>query len=180
LLDTARVRPLLQAFDFNTLFLEELGGDHHANRFLVMVDGPSFRFEAVAEKRGLAVYVCAPGAGGSIPDYATRRKIERQVAKSAYEHIIIYLDKAQTTQIWQWVKREAGRPAACREHAYHRDQAGDALVQKLQALVIGIEQEADLTLLDVTRGVRGAFDVERVTKRFYDLFKGEHTSFLAF
>jgi hypothetical protein len=36
------------------------------------------------------------------------------------------------------------------------------------------------TLTDVTRGTRTAFDVERVTKRFYERFKQEHAVFLNF
>ena len=37
-----------------------------------------------------------------------------------------------------------------------------------------------MTLVDVTRVPARAFDVERVTKRFYDQFKAEHKAFLDF
>ncbi len=57
--------------------------------------------------------VYGPSAG---PDYGTRRKIEKQVAKSAHEHIIVYADAARTIQTWQWVKREPDKPNCCREH----------------------------------------------------------------
>ena len=50
-----------------------------------------------------------------IPDYTTRSKIEREVTKSVHEHLIIFTNHEKTTQIWQWVKREAGRPAQRRE-----------------------------------------------------------------
>ena len=43
-----------------------------------------------------------------------------------------------------------------------------------------MDEEEGLTLPDVTGRVRAAFDVERVTKRFYDHFKTEHTRFLSF
>ncbi len=59
-------------------------------------------------------------------------------------------------------------------------QANDALIQKLDALAFSIEQEEELTLVDVTSGAKKAFDVERVTKRFYDRFESEHTAFLNF
>ena len=88
--------------------------------------------------------------------------------------------RTRRTQIWQWVKREAGKPLACREHTYHRDQPGDALIQKLEAIAFSIEEEESLTLVDVTGRVRAGFDVERVTKRFYDRFKTEHAAFLKF
>jgi hypothetical protein len=117
---------------------------------------------------------------GHFPDYATRRKVERQVAKFVREHLIIYIDKAGAVQTWQWVKRESGRPEACREHTYHHEQSGEALIQKLRSLVFTLEEEEDLSIVDVTSRTRAAFDVERITKRFYDRFKSEHGAFLKF
>ncbi len=43
-----------------------------------------------------------------------------------------------------------------------------------------MEEEEDLTIADVTSRVRAAFDVDKVTKKFYDHFKKEHTAFLDF
>ncbi len=43
-----------------------------------------------------------------------------------------------------------------------------------------MEEEENLTLFDVTRCAKAGFDVERVTKRFYDRFKKEHAEFLKF
>ncbi len=169
-------RNYLRNFDLNSLFIEQLGWDIHAQTLEVAVDGKNFILNAVAQKRGMAAFVL----NGRIPDYSTRRKIERQVAKSAHEHLIIFTDPDQTVQTWQWVKREAGKPIACREHIYHRNQSGDGLIQKLQAIAISIEEEESLTLPQVVNRARTAFDVERVTKRFYDCFKTEHDAFFRF
>src|ERR671924_129359 len=106
-LDPTRVRQHLRNFDLRRLFIEELGWDHHVGSLDVMVDGHSYSLDTVAQKRGFVVYRC----GGQIPDYSTRRKIERQVGKSVHEHLIIYTDSDNSFQIWQWVKREAGKPA---------------------------------------------------------------------
>ena len=175
-LDIPRARQHLHNFDLIRVFIEELGWDRHTGVLEVLVDGQSFSLDAVAQKRGLAVYRCA----GQIPDYPTRRKIEKQVAKSVHEHLIIYTDGGKSTQIWQWVKRQTGKPTACREHWYNRNQSGDALLQKLQSIVFSLEEEEKLTIVDVTSRARAAFDVERVTKRFYDRFKSEHAAFLKF
>jgi hypothetical protein len=169
------MRQYLREFNFKRLFIEDLGWDQYALILDVTVDGRDFTLSAIAEKRGMVVFRC-----NVLPDYNVRRKIEGQVAKSAHEHVIIYTDPAQTYQIWQWVKREAGKPKACREHHYHRNQSGDALIQKLQALVFTLEEEENLTIVDVTARARSAFDVERVTRRFYDRFKTEHSAFLKF
>ncbi|HUY14928.1 MAG TPA: DNA methyltransferase [Terriglobia bacterium] len=178
--NVAKLRERLQQFEFQRLFIEELGWDHHAASVQALAEGQAYNLTAFAEKRGFQVFTCIPAAGRPIPDYATRRKIETQLTKSAHEHLIIYTDSGRSTQVWQWVKRETGKPTACREHTYHRGQPGDALIQKLQNLLVAFEEEEVLTLVDVTMRTRAGFDVEKVTKRFYDRFKEEHSGFLKF
>jgi hypothetical protein len=178
--DNVKSRKLLATFDFKSLFIEELGWNRHVARLDIIVDGRTFSLSAVSEKCGMVVFEGEPGSDGRIPDYATRRKIERQVAKSAYEHLIIYVDGRKTSQVWQWVRREHGKPAACREHPYHAGQPGDSLIQKLRELAVSLEEEECLTLPDVTGRAKRAFDIERVTKKFYDRFKTEHAAFLQF
>jgi Eco57I restriction-modification methylase len=178
-LDTQRTRQYLKAFDFRPLFNEELGWERYAATLQVKFDGLTFILTGIAEKRGLVAFLCS-SSDDRIPDYTTRRKIEARVTKTAFEHIIIYSDAGRTTQVWQWVKREAGKPVASREHTYHVQQPGDALIQKLQAIVFSLEEEESLTTVSVAGRVRAAFDVERITKRFYDRFKTEHAQFLKF
>ena len=184
-IDVHRARQLLSGFDLEPLLIEELGWDYYNQDVNTEIrekegDVDEYLLTAIAEKRGMAVFRCLPRGDGRIPNYATRCKIESQVAKSVHEHIIIYTDAEKTTQIWQWVKREPGKPLARREHRYHQGQSGDALIQKLQTISVSIAEEEDLTLVDVTRRVRASFDIERVTKRFYDRFKTEHAQFLKF
>lgn len=179
-LDFAQVRKHLGAFEFKLLFIESLGWNLHEFLVEVQVGERTFRLSAVAQKRGMGVFVCDSGPDGRIPDYSTRRKIERQVTKSTHEHLIIYTDGMKTVQIWQWVRREQGKPAICREHTYRAGQPGDSLIQKIQSLAVSLEEEENLTLPDVTGRARKAFDLDRVTKKFYDRFKSEHAAFLAF
>jgi hypothetical protein len=153
--------------------------DRHSANLAVALDGKTFTLQAVAEKRGLQVFEC-PCADGDVPAHRARSKVERQVAKSAHEHIIIYTDPGKTVQKWQWVRRELGRPLARREHDFRKGQTGELLVQKLQQLAFTLDEEEQLTLPAVTGRVRAAFDVDRVTKRFYDRFKTEHAAFLNF
>jgi len=179
-LDFTRARQYLKEFNFGSLFIEELGWDCHDYRVEVAVDSKTHLLSSFAQKRGMIAFACSASDDDRIPDYPTRRKIERQVAKSVHEHLIVYTDKTRTIQVWQWVKREAGKPVQCREHAYYLGQPGDALIQKLHAIVFSLEEEERLTLFDVTTRVRAGFDVDRVTKRFYDRFKAEHDAFLKF
>src|SRR5258706_15974613 len=105
-LNIARSRDLLQRFDFKSLFIDELGGDHRKARGYAGVGGVTYPLEAIAEKRGMVAYLCSAPPDGYIPEYRIRRKIEQFVTRTAREHLIIYVDAGQTIQIWQWVKRE--------------------------------------------------------------------------
>lgn len=179
-LNRARARQALRAFDFKHLFIEELGWDRPGAATSVRVDGHDYALTPAATKRGLTAFVCAPGPDGIVPPPAAQRAIQRQVAKAVHEHLIIFVDAAATTQVWQWVKREPGRPLAVRQHYYATAQPGDALVAKLEQLVVTLDEEERLTVVDVVDRVRQAFDVDRVTKRFYDRFKQQHAEFLSF
>ncbi len=175
-----RVRECLKQFNLTCLFIEELGWNHYDTRLEVVIDGQIFSLSAISEKCGMAVFVCNPGIDDHVPDYQTRRKIERHVMRSFHEHLIIFTDDKKSKQVWQWIRHERGKPAECREHVYHIRQPGDSLIQKLQTLAVSLEEEEMLTLPDVTGRARRAFDVERVTKKFYDRFKAEHATFLEF
>lgn len=174
----AEARRYIQAFDFRHLFLEVLGWDNHPTPLRVEVEGEVFNLQGIAHKRGMvALWLASPGA---VPPYAMRRKIERQVARAHREHLIVYTGGGRQEQVWQWVRQEPGKPLASREHRYHAGQAGDSLLQKLEAVAFGLDEEGSLTLVDVTSRVRAAFDVERVTRRFYDQFKRERDAFEKF
>ena len=179
-LDNKKVRDHLKKFDLKTLFIKELGWDHGGVDTEVTVDGRNFAVKAVAHKRGMVAYQYVAGSNEAFPDHPTRQKIEKAIAKTVREHLIVYAPPDKAALYWQWVKREPGRPDRSRLHIYHRGQSGEALIQRLEHLVISLDEEADTTLVDVVGRARAAFDVEKVTKRFYDRFKKEHDAFLGF
>src|SRR5579859_3745951 len=90
----------LKTFNFQKLFKEGLGWDNVSGPLAVTVDGQGWTLTPMAQKRGLVAYTCPPLPTGQIPPYALRRKIERQVAKTVREHIIVYTDGTHTHQIW--------------------------------------------------------------------------------
>ena len=174
-------REYLKEFNFQQLFINELGWDYHTQSLNVEVGENEYTLTAVAEKRGMVVFECpTTKAGERIPDYPTRRKIHQQVVKFVYEHFIIYTNFEKTTQIWQRVKHEHGKPIARREYRYECGQSGEPLIQMLRAITFTLKEEDELTIIDVTGRVQAAFDVEKVTKKFYDHFENEHASFLKF
>ena len=179
-LERSKVLKYLENFDLSRLFIEELGWDHGGVDTEIPVNDRAFSLEAIAHKRGMVAYRYVAGSEATFPDYPTRRKIEKAVAKEVREHIIVYATHDKTEQSWQWVKREPGQPDRQRSESYRQGDTGERLVQKLERLVFTLDEEEDLTIVDVSGRVRAAFDVERVTRRFYDRFKKEHQDFLGF
>ena len=175
------LRPHLQAFDFQSLFVEGLGWDHYvAESFVVQVNGRNYTLTPIAEKAGFAVYACDSSADNNVPQYPVRRKIESEVAKRTFEHLIIFTDPGRKAQVWQWVRRESGKPPACREYTYTAGGSGDRLLQRIQPLFVSLDEEPSLNIALITSRVRAALDVEKVTKRFYERFKDELKAFEKF
>ena len=179
-LDKEKIRRHLEDFDLRSLFIEELGWDHGGVDTEAIVANKRFVLEAVAHKRGMVVYQHVADTDETFPDYPTRQKIEKAVAKTAREHLIVYAPPDRSAQYWQWVKREPGQPDRQRSESYHQGEAGERLIQKLEKIVFTLDEEDDLSIVDVSGRVRAAFDVEKVTKKFYDRFKQEHRAFLEF
>ena len=177
-LDRGKIKKYLENFDLRALFIEELGWDHGGSNIEVPVGNYGFPLKAVAQKRGMVVYQYVTDSAKEFPNYPTRQKIEKFVAKTIREHIIVYATYDKNTLYWQWIKREPGRPDQTRHHIYNRDQSGEALIQKLEHIVFTLEEEEDLSIVNVSGRVRAAFDMEKVTKKFYDRFKKEHEIFL--
>ena len=93
-------RQWLKAFDFKSLFIEELGWDNLATNLVKQIDGADYRFHAVAEKRGVVVLI-----SDSIPEYAIRVKLDKLIAKDHFEHLIVFTDQSHGRQVWQWVRK---------------------------------------------------------------------------
>ncbi|NTW00195.1 MAG: SAM-dependent methyltransferase [Oscillochloris sp.] len=177
-LNAERARHLLRSFDLTTLFIEEIGWDRHAATVDAPACGQTYTLRAVAQKRGVIAFTCSPGVDGRIPPGPVRRAIERQVADVVREHLIVFHDAARAESIWQWVRREPGQPSLPREEPYHRDLPGTRLIQRLQDIAFDLSEEEHLRLTDVMRRMRSAFDVERVTRRFYEGFHDEQERFV--
>ena len=176
-LDRQRTERHLKSADLLTLFIEELGWDNPASRQKeeLGAEGQQYYLEPIAEKRGVRIYRC-----DLVPDRPIRQKIEKEITKRAFEHLIIFLDENNTRQIWQWVAREKGKPDAFREHSWLTDRSPEPLIQKLDHITFSLEEEEALTLAGTTLRLRDAFDREKITKRFYDAFKKQHDRFLGF
>ena len=178
-LSRATIRQLLDEFDLQPLFIEELGWDHGGIDTTVIVADKTFTLKAIAHKRGFVAYQCVSGRT-RLPDYRTRQKIDRILAKTSHEHLIVFTTTTHSAQCWQWVKRESSQRDRYRQQTYSPGQSAEALTEKLEHLRFSLAEEERVSIADATLRVAKAFDVEKVTKRFYDRFRTEHQVFLGF
>ena len=113
-LDFKNIQKLLREFRFTNLFTQELGWDYlHLRPRKLTVDGTTFTLSPIAEKRGFQVFECR--FSDEIPIRAVRTKIDSEVTKRAYEHLLVFVDASQQTQIWRardLVARNVGRGLA--------------------------------------------------------------------
>ena len=175
----SQIAPQLQAFKFAELF-NQLGWDRLSIGIEKEVSGVVYNLQPAAQKRGIQILHCSPGSDGAIPPYAIRQKIERKVTADAREHLIIFTDTAQTRQIWQWVSRATGRPTQYREVKWQAGQSTDLLEQKLKAITFDLDEEESLTVFGVAERLRGGFDRDNVTKKFYKVFQAQRDAFQEF
>jgi len=175
-----RFSELLKTFRFAELF-NELGWDHVEKKISLSLDEENFSLDAIAEKRGFAIFTCSPNKLGRIPESKTRRKIDSRITKLYFEHLIIYSDD-KTHQIWQLVIREPNKPITNREVQYFTHQTPELLYQKLSALFVSLEEEDKIRLVDIRSNVYEQFNInaERVTRRFYTEFKTNYSKFISF
>lgn len=171
----------IKHFRFKQLF-NELGWDMPSQQqpFRVTVGKKIWLLDAVAYKKGVQILHCRPDSEGSLPDYAIRQKIERKVTAEVREHLIVFTDTVQTTQVWQWVSRVSGKPAQYREVQFRGGDAPELLTQKLSRLQFTLDEETLLTVLGVTERLDDAAPREKVTRKFYTEFERQRKAFAAF
>ena len=179
--DFQRARPLLHSGALAKLFVEELGWEPRRQNLTLRAGETDYAFTAVAEKRGFTAWLCAC-TNSCLPDHNTRLKLDRALAQTSFEHLIVFATANLCQQSWVWVRREPGRPLSARTHEFNRAQPGDSLLQKLQILYVSLEEEekGDLSTITIAERARAAFDIERVTKAFYRDFDTHRLAFLKF
>jgi hypothetical protein len=178
------VKKYLNDFDFHKIFIEEmLWNRHPAKPETLQIGDKKFQLSFIAEQAGFTACTIEDQETGKIPDKTTQLKTDTQIRKISHEHLIIFVDRRKTQAVWIWVKREKGLSPATRTHTYHKGQSGDSLIQKLEQLAFEFSEldvSGETLISTVTKKAKKAFDVEKVTKKFYDEFKIKHADFLKF
>jgi len=172
---------LIRDFNFKELF-NELGWDRVVKVESIRISEQQFLLTAVAQKKGFVVFQCHGSDGTRFPEKNIRKSIDRIISKLYFEHLIIYTDPDQTRQIWQIAIKQDGRPISLAETTFYSNQEPEILLQKLDGLFFSIDQEDNISIVDVKTAVIKQFSANssKVTKKFYNEFKTHHKAFLDF
>ncbi|MCU7243433.1 MAG: Eco57I restriction-modification methylase domain-containing protein [Microcystis aeruginosa WS75] len=74
------------------------------------------------------------------------------------------------------------RGCQIRDHLYIKGQPGDLFLSKLAELVLDITdfEEGEPSVVEIAKLLQKGFDIEKITKKFYQEFQREHLQFLPF
>lgn len=170
----------IKSFDFKGLF-NYLGWDNtHINLSPVKIKDRTYTFTAIAHKSSFLIVKCISD-DGFIPKYTDRSRIDNELRKQVQEHMIIFCDSENVDQLWLYSYRFNGKSKKS-EVAYNISQDTERLYERASGLLFNIDEQDNITIFDVTQRVNTNFAVntEKVTKKFYDGFKKQHSKFMEF
>ncbi len=178
-----RTRKLLQQFNFEDLFIEELGWEQptQTRPDTLSYEGESYERRQVAQLASVVVFEIT-ATDGQIPDGKIRAKLQKEITDQYYENLLIFVDTDRTRSVWYWVKRD-GSKRYPRSHHYVKGQTGDLFLGKLKAMFVDmseLDDEGNISVVEVANRLKTALDIERVTKKFFDEFQLAHTKFLGY
>ena len=169
----------IKNFRLNDLF-RELGWDNFDHKKLVIVDNIQFAISGLAEKKSFSILECIC-SHNKPPDHALRKKIMQNLVKDFHYHLLIFTNQEKTWQYWQLPLREDGKFKQLVLSPWHKGQVPEGLYQRFRNIVFTLDEEDNITLLDVVERVNiSSANSEKVTKKFYAEFIKEHNAFLDF
>jgi len=178
-LNFPKTRDAIQAFDFKSLFINELGWNNpHRIQSPQIAD---YQIKPIATLGGVVVFEISSEI---FPTPQNRADIYHKISALHHENLLIYIDKRPKPSkcIWYWLKQEASKTPQPREHYYFQGQPGDLFISKLSALFVDMaeleDSGGDLSVVQASQKLKDALDVETVTKKFYQDFQTQHLDFL--
>ncbi|WP_094360679.1 class I SAM-dependent DNA methyltransferase [Mycobacterium marinum] len=152
-----RLLDIVDARDFRTLFIDELGWDNPDRPTLTFdIDGSEFTLTQVAGYKGLRIWHCPV-----LPPRPIQRQIDVLVGKDNLERLVIFTDDHR--QEWRWPRRAqlGSTNAKLVVHQYHIGDRTTHLSDRLKAIELDFDE--DVPLVALLDRMRGAFDREAET-----------------
>jgi hypothetical protein len=139
----------LNNFELSALF-NALGWEPFQAKNKIEVKGSKYNISGVARKKDFCVLECA---AEEIPDAAIRKQFEKPISKLYHDHLLVFTDKNKTIQYWQLPLREGGKMKRVVSFAWRAGQDAEGLYQKFRNIVFILDEEENITLLDVKERV---------------------------
>jgi hypothetical protein len=177
-LSKPRFSELVNKFELSVLF-NILGWDSFQTMNRIDVKGSKYTISGIAQKKDFCVLECAVD---EIPDAAIRKQFEKPLTGLYFDHLLVFINKNKTAQFWQLPMRDEGKLKRLTSFAWHKGQDAEGLYQKFRNIVLTLDEEENITLLDVKKRINTSLSAnsEKIVKRFYTEFSKQHDAFLAF
>ena len=170
----------LYEFKLQELFILELGWSQPASRNpeSLEVEGQTYQRSQIAQMSGVPIFeITSPD--GDIPTAEIRNAIYKAIAEQFAENLLIFVNQQRTRSLWYWAKRD-GTKFYPRTESYVQGQPPDLLLSKIGGLFIPLEalEQGEPPVIDIAARLQQSFDLEKVTKKFYQEFQAQHHIFL--
>lgn len=166
-------RDLLNDFRFDDLFIQELGWSQPATTkpITLKIESQTYAYSMIAQFSGVLVFQ-VNAENEQIADGKLCKAIYQEIEQLYRENLLIFVDRDRSRSLWYWVKRD-GTKRYIRDHLYIKGQPGDLFLSKLSSLVVELSdwELGEPSVIEIADKLKTGFDVERVTKKFYQEFK---------
>ena len=176
-LDLVKVRERLQSFDFQELFVEELGWSRPSRAGRGGRDGGIlYRTTPIAELAGVVVLeIQAPD--GDVPRAAERALVFREVSRLHHENLLLFVDKDRAREPLGSGANATAPPRTARPSV--RARADRRPVPRVSSPgwcveLAELDVQGKIPVTHVAGKLRAALDVERVTRRFFEQYGLRH------
>jgi hypothetical protein len=168
-----RVQKGFREHGLKHVFVEHLGwGAGNSAIHPIHSDGDVINPVIVAEVKGYTVFLIEMSP---LPAPKSQAQIDKELGIQAPERITIFTDGI--THQWRWPHQTPSGGVSFETLSVSATSMPSFLAQRLVGLRFSAKDFAGgLSLLDVRDRVRGKFDGEKVTKKFFDEFKRQHSA----
>jgi hypothetical protein len=167
----------INAFKFKALFLDLGWNNDRTLAPAVEIGGIRFEPRIIADKNGFKIIECP---ASSIPPYTSRVQVANALKKLFHEHLLIFYNANKNEQIWLYCYNSNSQNKKA-EIRFSVGQDVERLYQRASGLFFSLDEQDNITIIDVTNRVRDNFAANaKKVDRFYNAFKKQHTALLSF
>ena len=172
-IDIKSVRKSLTDFQFNKLFIEDLGWDDPCDRKndSIEIQKEKIFFSYIAEIKSIPIIFFDKEYWAKFKEKRERKNLHKKIESKHAKNLVIFSDKKEFFSLSYLPNSND-----IRIHDYFKGQNGDAIIAKLAGIHIGID-EREPSISQISKKIDDSFNTEKVTDKFYKDFKSGHIDF---